>query len=73
MRRWPAPPPDQSPAAKGAAVRDGDYLAGLRAERENAARAGRKDRVKQVEAEIARVSGVCVERAVDKRPVEKRG
>lgn len=54
-------------------MRDDVYLEGLRAERENAARAGRKDHVKQVEAEIARVSGVRVERAVDKAPVEKRG
>ena len=57
-------------------MRDEDYLAGLAVERENHARAGRADRVEQIDAEVARVTGkppLAVERAVRKGRVEKRG
>lgn len=57
-------------------MRDEDYLAGLAAERENHARAGRADRVEQIDAEVARLTGkppLAVERAVRKGRVEKRG
>ncbi len=55
---------------------DEDYLAGLAAERANHERAGRSERVAQVDAEVARLTGkppVDVERAVRRGRVEKRG
>jgi hypothetical protein len=50
-----------------AAVRRANYVQGLQAERAMYAAAGRADRVKQVDAEIARVTGKPKGRTAAKR------
>jgi hypothetical protein len=44
------------------------YIAGLRRERAKYVQSGRTDRVRQVDAELARVGATPVEAAVDEAP-----
>ena len=56
-----------------AAARRADYVRALTEERDGYARLGRSDRVAEVEAELARVSGAPVKRSAPRRSTTKRG